>query len=87
MQELENIKTLYIYEQNLLKTCTTNLLEAYDENLHDNILSIFDSIDELNRKLKSYIKQKSNLKKELISKKKKENLYEELDNMLLRISD
>lgn len=87
MQELENIKTLYIYEQNLLKTCTNNLLEAYDENLHDNILSIFDSIDELNRKLKSYIKQKSNIKKESISKKKKENLYEELDNMLLRISD
>lgn len=87
MQELENIKTLYIYEQNLLKTCTNNLLEAYDENLHDNILSIFDNIDELNRKLKSYIKQKSNIKKEPISKKKKENLYEELDNMLLRISD
>ena len=87
MQELENIKTLYIYEQNLLKTCTNKLLEAWDENLHDNILLIFDNIDELNRKLHNYIKDNTNIKKESLSKKKKETLYEEFDSMLLRISN
>lgn len=51
MNEKENLSTIYIYEQNLLKSCTNKLLEASSEQVHDYILSIFDEIDELTRKL------------------------------------
>lgn len=87
MNEKENLLTIYIYEQNLLKSCTNKLLEASSEELHDNLLSIFDEIDELNRKLYQYILKKKLIKKECITKKKKEALYEELDSLLLRINE
>jgi len=87
MKETDNIKTLYIYEQNLLKSCTNKLLESSNEIIHDNILSIFDNIDELNRKLYKYLEKNNFIKKEKVTKRKKENLYEELDSLLLRINE
>ncbi len=87
MEEKEIISTLYLYEQNLLKSCTNKLLEASNEIIHDNILSIFDNIDELNRKLYKYLLKNELIKKDKVTKKKKENLYEELDVMLLRINE
>ena len=87
MNEKENLLTIYIYEQNLLKSCTNKLLEASSEELHDNLLSIFDEIDELNRKLYNYLLKHELIKKERITRKKKEALYEELDTMLLRINE
>jgi hypothetical protein len=87
MKEIENLKTLYIYEQNLLKSCTNKLLESSNEVIHDNILSIFDNIDELNRKLYKYLEKNKIIKKEKVTKRKKENLYEELDCLFLRINE
>lgn len=87
MKEKENLMTLYLYEQNLLKTTTNKLLEASNEIMHDYILSIFDNIDELNRILYNYLLKHKLITKESTSKKKKENLYEELDTMLLRINE
>ena len=55
MKEKENLKIIYLYEQNLLKSCTSKLLESSNEIIHDNILSIFDNIDELTRKLYNYL--------------------------------
>ena len=83
----ENLRTLYIYEQNLLKSCTTKLIESSNEIVHDNILSIFDNIDEINRKLYNYLLKEELIRKEKTTKKKKEDLYEELDNLLLRINE
>lgn len=87
MKEKENLMTLYLYEQNLLKTTTNKLLEASNEIMHDYILSIFDNIDELNRILYNYLLKHKLITKESTSKKKKENLYEELDTLLLRINE
>lgn len=87
MKEQENIKTLYIYEQNLLKSCTTKLIESSNETIHDNILSIFDNIDELNRMLYKYLTKENIITKEKSSKKKKESLYEELDSLYLTINE
>lgn len=87
MKEQENLKTLYIYEQNLLKSITTKLIESSNEIIHDNILSIFDNIDELNRKLYKYLLKENLIKKERTNKKKKELLYEELDSLYLRINE
>lgn len=87
MKEQENIKTLYIYEQNLLKSCTTKLIESSNEIIHDNILSIFDNIDELNRILYKYLTKENIITKEKSSKKKKESLYEELDSLYLTINE
>lgn len=87
MKEQENIFTLYLYEQNLLKSTTSKLLESSSEILHDNILSIFDNIDELTRKLRQYLLKNELIKQEKTTKKKKENLYEELDILLLRINE
>lgn len=87
MKEKENLMTLYLYEQNLLKTLTTKLLESSNEIVHDNILSIFDNIDELNRTLHKYLLKHDLIKKETVTTKKKENLYEELDTLLLRIDE
>jgi hypothetical protein len=83
----ENIRTLYLYEQNLLKTCTNKLLESSNEIVHDNILSIFDNIDEINRKLYNYLLKEELIIKEKTTKRKKEDLYEELDSLLLRINE
>lgn len=87
MSEKENLLTIYIYEQNLLKSCTSKLLEASSEQLHDNLLNIFDEIDDLNRILYKYLLKNDLIKKERITKKKKEALYEQLDAMLLRINE
>lgn len=87
MKEKENLLTIYLYEQNLLKTLTTKLLESSNEIIHDNILSIFDNIDELNRLLHNYLLNHELIKKEKATSKKKESLYEELDTLLLRINE
>ncbi len=87
MKEKENLMTLYLYEQNLLKTLTTKLLESSNEIVHDNILSIFDNIDELNRMLHKYLINNQLITKERVSSKKKEILYEQLDTLLLRINE
>lgn len=87
MKEKENLMTLYLYEQNLLKTLTTKLLESSNEIVHDNILSIFDNIDELNRMLYKYLINNQLITKERVSSKKKEILYEQLDTLLLRINE
>lgn len=87
MKEKENLMTLYLYEQNLLKTLTTKLLESSNEIVHDNILSIFDNIDELNRMLHKYLINNQLITKEIVSSKKKEILYEQLDTLLLRINE
>lgn len=87
MKEKENVMTLYLYEQNLLKTLTTKLLESSNEIVHDNILSIFDNIDELNRMLHKYLINNQLITKERVSSKKKELLYEQLDTLLLRINE
>lgn len=87
MNEKENLSTIYIYEQNLLKSCTNKLLESSSEQVHDYILSIFDEIDELNRKLYRYLLKSELIKKERISEKKREDLYEELDCLYLRINE
>ena len=55
MNEKENLLSLYIYEQNLLKSCTNKLLESSSEEVHDNLLNIFDEVDDLNRKLYNYL--------------------------------
>lgn len=83
----ENLRTLYIYEQNLLKTCTSKLIESSNEIVHDNILSIFDNIDEINRKLYNYLLKEEMIIKDKTTKRKKEDLYEELDTLLLRINE
>ncbi len=87
MKEKECIRTLYLYEQNLLKTCTNKLLDSSNEIVHDNILSIFDNIDEINRKLYNYLLKEELIQKEKTTKRKKEDLYEELDSLLLRINE
>ena len=87
MKEFENLQTLYIYEQNLLKSCANKLVEASNELVHDNLLCIFDNIDELNRKLYNHLKQNNLIKKEYVSRIKKEKLYEELDCLLLKINE
>ncbi|MGM9878571.1 MAG: hypothetical protein ACI31R_00870 [Bacilli bacterium] len=87
MNEKENLSTIYFYEQNLLKSCTSKLLESSNEIIHDNILSIFDNVDEINRILYKYLLKNDLIKKEKTTKKKKENLYEELDSLLLRINE
>lgn len=86
MNEIENLKVIYLYEQNLLKSCTNKLIESSNEILHDNILSVFDNIDELNRKLYNYLLKNKIIINDQITRKKKENLYEELDILLLRIN-
>lgn len=87
MNEKEYISTIYIYEQNMLKSCTNILLDSSSETMHDYILNIFDGIDELNRKLYKYLIKNDFIKKEYTSKKKKETLYEELDSLYLRINE
>ena len=87
MKDSENIKTIYFYEQNLLKSIVTKLLDSSNEIIHDNILSIFDNTDEINRKLYNYLVKEGLIIKDKLPKKKKEDLYEELDEMLLRINE
>ena len=65
MNEKENLLSLYIYEQNLLKSCTNKLLESSSEEVHDNLLNIFDEVDDLNRKLYNYLLKNDLIKKEI----------------------
>lgn len=87
IKEKENLSTLYIYEQNLLKSCTDKLIESSNEIIHDNLLNIFDIVDEINRRLHKYLLKEELIKTEKTTTRKKEMLYEELDGMLLRINE
>ena len=87
MEIIDNIKELYLYEQNLLKSCTSKLLESSNDSVHDNILNVFDNIDEINRKLNKFLKEQEIIYIEKTTRKKKEELFEELDAMLLRINE
>lgn len=87
MRENESLMTIYLYEQNLLKTLTLKLLDSSNEVVHDNILSMFDNVDELTRKIYNYLKKNDMIVQNKVSKKKKESLYEELDEMLCRINE
>lgn len=87
IKEKENLSTLYIYEQNLLKSCTDKLIESSNEIIHDNLLNIFDIVDEINRRLHKYLLKQELIKAEKATTRKKEMLYEELDGMLLRINE
>ena len=87
MKEKEGLKALYFYEQNLLKSSAAKLIESSNDVVHDNVLSIFDNIDEINRCLYSYLLSKNLVSREKTTRQKKENLYEELDELLLRINE
>ena len=87
MKDKESLLSVYLYEQNLLKSITTKLIDSSNEIVHDNILSIFDNIDEINRKLYNYLLKEELIIKEKTTKKKKEDLYEELDSLLIRINE
>ncbi len=81
------LRTLYIYEQNLLKSTVDILIESSSEIVHDNILSMFDNIDEVNRKIYNYLFSQGIIRKDSITKKKREDLYEELDCLLIGINE
>ena len=81
----DKINSLYITEQSLLKSCTEKLVSSSSEIVHDNILSIFDNIDDINRKIFTYLEKKELITNKFISKKKKDDKYEELDSLLLQI--
>ena len=85
--DIEQINSLYIREQNLLKSSVEKLIESSNEIVHDNILSVFDNIDEINRKLYNYLKEKEFIKNKYINKNKKEQKYEELDSLLLKVGE
>lgn len=87
INEKEYLFSLYIYEQNLLKSCVDKLLASSNEVIHDNILSIFDNVDEINRTLYKYFLEEQLITKQRVTKKKKEILYEELDSLLLQINE
>ena len=86
MKEKENLWNIYIYEQNLLKSITNKLIESSNEVVHDNILSIFDNIDEINRKIYNYLLKEKLIQNDKTTKRKKEDLYEELDDLLIKIN-
>ena len=87
MEIIDNIKELYLYEQNLLKSCTSKLLESSNDSVHDSVLNVFDNTDEINRKLNKFLKEQEIIYIEKTTRKKKEELFEELDAMLLRINE
>ncbi len=87
MTEKDNLELLYIYEQSLLKSCTSKLLDSSNEVIHDNMLSVFDNIDEITRTIYRYLTKERIITQDKVNKIKKENLYEELDSMLLRINE
>ena len=87
MNEIDNIESIYLYEKNLLKSCTNILLETSTEELHDYILSIFDEVDEVTRKIYKYLEKSNKISKDRISNKKKESLYEELDTYLIEMNN
>ena len=87
MKDKEILSTIYFYEQNLLKSCANKLLYSSSEIIHDNILNIFDNVDELNRILYKYFLKNNYITREIITKRKKETIYEELDGLLLMINE
>ncbi len=87
MNEIDNLESIYLYEKNLLKSCTNMLIESSTEDLHDYILSIFDEVDELTRKIYKYLEINNKITKDRISKQKKESLYEELDAYLIEMNN
>lgn len=87
MKEKESLRALYFYEQNLLKNIVVKLIESSNDVVHDNILSIFDNVDEINRRLYAYLLSDNLISREKTTKKKKEDLYGELDSLLLRINE
>ena len=82
----DNLISIYIYEQNLLKSTSEKLLNCNSDEVHDYILSIFDEIDDINRILYKFLVKSKYKEKEKTSKKEKEELYEKLDSMYLEIS-
>ena len=82
----ENLISIYIYEQNLLKTICNKMLESSIDEVHDYLLSIFDETDELIRKLYTFLIKNKYIEKEKIIKKEKEELYEKLDSLFLKIN-
>lgn len=82
----DNLISIYIYEQNLLKSITDKLINCNSDEVHDYILSIFDEIDDLNRNIYKFLIKNKYLEKEKTSKKEKEQLYEKLDSMYLEIN-
>ena len=82
----DNFMSIYIYEQNLLKTTADRLLECNSDLVHDYILNIFDELDELNRKIYKFLIKNRYLEKEKTKKREKEQIYEELDSLYLNIN-
>jgi hypothetical protein len=80
------LKSIYIYEQNLLKTICNKLIESKQEEVHDYLLSIFDEVDELNRTIYKFLIENKYLEKERIIKSEKEKLYEKLDSFYVEIN-
>ena len=81
----DKINALYIIEQNIFRSNAEKLILSSNEIVHDNILAMFDNIDEINRKLLNFLKEKEIITDKYINKKKKDNKYEELDSMLLKV--
>ena len=46
----DNLKSIYIYEQSLLKTICDKMLDSSSDEVHDYLLSVFDETDRLVRK-------------------------------------
>lgn len=86
MDTKENLISIYIYEKNLLKTTTNKLLECTSDTVHDYILNIFDELDELNRYIYNYLISNKYIEQDQKSKKEKNQIYEELDSLYLRIN-
>lgn len=86
MDTKDNLISIYINEQNLLKKVADKLLECTSDEVHDYILSIFDELDDLNRKIYKFLIRNKYLEQEKTSKKEKEQIYEELDSLYLTIS-
>ena len=82
----DNLKSIYIYEQNLLKTICDKMLDSSSDEVHDYLLSVFDETDELVRMIYKYLLKSKYIEKEKIIKKEKENLYEKLDSLFLQIN-
>ena len=82
----DNLISIYISEQNLLKKVTEKLLDCTSDEVHDYILSIFDEIDDINRKLYKFLVKSKYIEKEKTSKKEKEEIYEKLDSLYLEIN-
>ena len=81
----DNLKSIYIYEQNLLKTICNKMLDSSLDEVHDYLLSIFDEIDELIRIIYKFLTENKYLEKEKINKREKAWLFEKLDGLFLEI--